>query len=529
MENDRGTVKNILPARISVHPDRFSSLAKRLTDMVVSLVGLFVLAPFFFFMGFLIKRDSRGPVFFRGPRVGRDGYIFHILKFRTMREDAASYAGPGITAKDDPRITPLGKWLRDTKVNELPQLWNVLIGEMSLVGPRPELPEIVDAWPKPARTEILSMRPGITSPASVAYHDEEIHLASNTVMDDYMAHIAPDKLRLDQLYVRHHTFLGDLDTLFWTFVILIPRMKERKIPEGWLFGGPISRLLRRYISWAVYDFLVAFLCIGLAGVTWRLYSPLDLGVWRALGFAGLLAFLFSFFNILLGLKSVSWSRPTANDVLRLILSCGLVTTTIVVLQIFLHLEYDLPISFMYIAGTLVLAGFVSIRYRLRLVTGMADRWINLRHSGYGAGERVLVVGAGEGSRFATWLLGQKDFRKLYSVIGIADDDPSKQGVHYDGLKVFGTIADIPELVKAHDIDVLFYTISKISKTDRHRILSICKKTGLRLVNLSDVTNTLHQSLTKDWSRPESIEFNSVGTSSIKSAPDIKIEDMDIKE
>ncbi|MBK9926028.1 MAG: hypothetical protein IPP66_12150 [Anaerolineales bacterium] len=157
---------------------------------------------------------------------------------------------------------------------------------------------------------------------------------------------------------------------------------------------------------------------------------------------------------------------------------------------------------MYVAGSLVLAGFVAVRYRLRLITGLADGWIKLRHSGYGAGERVLVVGAGEGSQFVAWLLRQKDFRKLYTVIGIADDDPSKQGMHFDGLKVLGTTMDIPKLVQLHDVDLIFYAISKISKADDQRIMSVCNKTGLRLIKLSDVMSTLHDSLTMSLSLPE---------------------------
>jgi FlaA1/EpsC-like NDP-sugar epimerase len=157
----------------------------------------------------------------------------------------------------------------------------------------------------------------------------------------------------------------------------------------------------------------------------------------------------------------------------------------------------LPLRFTYTAGAVALASFVAVRYRLRLITGLASRWISLRKSGYGAGERVLVVGAGDGSAFATWLLRRTDFSQLYTVIGIADDDPSKQGMHFDGLKVLGTVADIPELVKRHDIGVIFYAISKISPADSQRILTTCKRTGLHLVMLSDVFRALHTSLTKD--------------------------------
>jgi lipopolysaccharide/colanic/teichoic acid biosynthesis glycosyltransferase len=159
-----------------------------------------------------------------------------------------------VTCKDDSRITPFGCWLRETKLNELPQLWNVLIGEMSLVGPRPEDPEIAKGWPEDSRREILSVKPGITSPASILYHDEEALLSAADVIGDYCKNILPDKMRLDRLYVRNHSFSSDLDTIFWTAVILIPRMAKARIPEGYLFAGPISRLVHRYISgsWQIW-------------------------------------------------------------------------------------------------------------------------------------------------------------------------------------------------------------------------------------------------------------------------------------
>lgn len=498
MEDDSNTLKTIIniPSRIWFQPYWYSYAAKRLMDILTAALGLFLLSPFFVFLGVLIKRDSPGPVFYRGPRVGMGGRIFQILKFRTMREEPASYTGPSVTARDDPRITPLGKWLRDTKINELPQLWNVLVGEMSLVGPRPEDPGIAVTWPEAVRAEILSVRPGITSPASVAYHDEESRMKAANVMDDYMENILPDKLRLDQLYVRHHTFMSDLDALFWTFVVLIPRLGKQKIPEGWLFGGPISRFVRRYISWAVIDLVVAFLGIGFVGVIWRLRGPLDIGAWKSFNIAFLLALLFGLFNALLGLKVVAWSHAAAEDALRLIVSCGLVTLTIVAMQILFLPEPYLPIRFMIDTGIVVLIGFVAVRYRLRLVTGLSSRWITWRKSNYGAGERVLVVGAGEGGEFATWLLNRSDFRSLYTVVGMVDDSPSKQGMRFNGLKVLGSTFDIPELVKRHDIGVLFHAISKISPADSQRILATCRKTGVHVVMISDILRMLHTRLTR---------------------------------
>jgi lipopolysaccharide/colanic/teichoic acid biosynthesis glycosyltransferase len=129
---------------------------KRAMDVTVSLTVLILLSPLFALIAAAIRRDSPGPAFYRGERVGRCGKVFKILKFRTMYETPASYSGPKVTAQDDPRVTPLGRWLRSTKLNELPQFWNVLMGEMSLVGPRPEDPTLAQSWPAAVREEILS-------------------------------------------------------------------------------------------------------------------------------------------------------------------------------------------------------------------------------------------------------------------------------------------------------------------------------------------------------------------------------------
>ena len=210
-----------------VHRTRFPFLRdgiKRGFDILIALVGLGLLWPVFLVLGVAIKRDSQGPVFYRGKRSGKGGKVFNILKFRTMYEQPESYTGPGVTAEDDPRVTRLGGWLRASKMNELPQLWNVLKGEMSLVGPRPEDVEITEAWPEDIAREVLSVRPGITSPASVLYRDEEALLYSSRLMDAYLGGIAPSKLRLDQLYVRYRSPLLDLDILLWTFLVLLPRV-----------------------------------------------------------------------------------------------------------------------------------------------------------------------------------------------------------------------------------------------------------------------------------------------------------------
>lgn len=467
----------------------WTAFGKRIFDVVMSFLGLAILSPLFLIVGLMLKREGPGPVFYRGPRMGKGGKIFGILKFRTMYECPESYSGPRVTASGDSRITPLGKWLRDTKINELPQLWNVLIGEMSLVGPRPEDPEIASQWPEDARAEILSVAPGITSPASISYHDEEKHLSKDNLMGDYLEKIAPDKLRLDRLYVRHHTFFTDLDAIFWTLIVLVPRMALHPKSEGLLFGGPFTRWVRTYVSWTFIDFLISLIGMGVTGLIWRSIRPLDIGWDWALIITLGLAILFGFFNTVLGLKKVEWSRAAPEDIFGIFLSCGLVAFIGILLDFFLP-SVTVPDGFLVTASVVVSVGFVVARYRLRLLTGFATRWVNLRGRGYGIGERVLIIGAGAGGEFASWVLARPDFSRLFSVIGYVDDDPKKQGMRYDGHLVLGSTADIPALVDKEDIGIIFYAIGHISKQDRDRILQTCGKTKARLVVLSDILASL---------------------------------------
>ncbi len=463
---------------------------KRLFDILFSVFGLVILSPFFIIITILIKREDAGPVFFRGPRLGFRGKVFQILKFRTMINSPESYLGARITAQGDPRITPIGQWLRATKLNELPQLWNVLIGEMSLVGPRPEDPNVAEHWPEDARREILSMRPGITSPASVAYYDEERLLGAKDFMSEYFERILPDKLRLDRLYVRHHTFLTDLDAIFWTLLILVPRFRKNKLSEGWLFGGPFTRLVRTHVSWFVIDFFLALNCISVVGLLWRADRPINVGFGHSIVFGIFIAFLFGLLNTVLGVKTVSWSRAAPEDALSLFFSACMVIIINYCLYYFLPIT-TLPRDFVLIVSLLILLACIVVRYRLRVLNGLAGVWLNLRQRGYGAGERVIIVGAGEGGSFASWLLNGADFRKLYSVVGIVDDDPAKQGRRYDGFKVLGTTADIPTLVSRYDVGIIIYAISKISQADSDRIQNICKNTGRKIVNISSLITILH--------------------------------------
>jgi lipopolysaccharide/colanic/teichoic acid biosynthesis glycosyltransferase len=191
---------------------------KRAFDILVSLVGLIVLSPVLLLLAIAVRATSPGPVFYRAARIGRGGVPFRLLKFRSMVIDADKI-GPAVTGAADPRITPVGRLLRRTKLDELPQLWNVLVGEMSLVGPRPEAPKYVALY-TPEQRAVLNVRPGITSPASVRYRNEEALLTGADWERKYVEEIMPAKLAVDLQYAAHPSLGRDIVILLQTAIAL---------------------------------------------------------------------------------------------------------------------------------------------------------------------------------------------------------------------------------------------------------------------------------------------------------------------
>lgn len=209
-------------------------MPKRLFDVIFAALALVVLAPVLVVVAAWVRWDSPGTVFFRQTRVGRDGKLFRIYKFRTMHAHAEK-AGPAITIGADPRITRSGNWLRRTKVDELPQFINVLFGDMSVVGPRPEVPAYVSMYPEPVRHQVLSVRPGITDVASIEFRDESSMLGqSNDPEQAYVEQILPIKLRYATQYVQSHTLWGDLKIIARTVsaVWISPTSRHAAAKDG---------------------------------------------------------------------------------------------------------------------------------------------------------------------------------------------------------------------------------------------------------------------------------------------------------
>lgn len=490
-EGSRGTTKS----RVHIQ-DRLSAVSKRFFDILLSFLGLLVLSPVFLIIGLTIKRGSPGPVFFRGERMGRHGKTFKMLKFRTMFETPENHNGSPITASDDSRVTPFGRWLRETKLNELPQLWNVLKGEMSLVGPRPEDVDIALNWPADARAEILSVRPGITSPASVIYRDEEKLLKGAGFLDDYLKTILPDKLRLDQLYVRNQNLLTEMDVMAMTFVTLLPSLRRKSVDEHWLYGGPFFRVFRGVVSWFWIDMLVAIIAVGLSGLVWRISAVINLGIPTFMIVAIAVSAIFSLINLAIGLNRIEWPKASPVFVLDLAFSTVLTIVIIWLVNRFWLVEPWIPFSMLWLMGLTIFLGVVTVRYRERLLTGLANRWLLLRGPKASFAERILIVGAGNLAEMTVWLLTRSAFATLFGIVGLVDDDHQKRGRQIMGLKVIGATKDIPLIVEKYEIGLIFFAISNGSEAQRQNIIALCESTGAKTVIIPDLVKVLDRSIKK---------------------------------
>ncbi|MBX0313159.1 MAG: sugar transferase [Sulfurihydrogenibium sp.] len=193
----------------------YTKYGKRIFDVTASIIGLIVLLPLFIIIAILIKLNDKGPIFYKQKRIGQNFKPFELLKFRTMVVNADKI-GPAVTKDGDPRITKIGKFLRKTKLDELPQLWNVIRGDMSIVGPRPEVEKYIQYY-KDDYKEILKVKPGITDYATIKFRNEEEILSKyDDTESAYIKYVLPEKIKLYKTYIKEISFFTDLKIIFWT-------------------------------------------------------------------------------------------------------------------------------------------------------------------------------------------------------------------------------------------------------------------------------------------------------------------------
>ncbi len=448
---------------------------KRLFDVLLVLLFLPFILLLTAFAALLVRFDSPGPVFFKQRRAGKNGKIFEIYKFRTMVDNAESL-GPKVTAHNDPRVTQVGILLRSLKLDEIPQFLNVLKGDMSLVGPRPELPSIVEKFPKEFG-EILKVMPGIIGPSQIKNVDEValMKAAEKDPEGFYLENILPAKLLTDTAYVRNADPFKDVRLLFegaWT--VMWNSIKLRYILESkrrllFLFLDMILSLIS---FWAalylrfegkvpVYETHMFFYFIPLilaVRAPCFVYFSLYQTLWQYLGIQELFAIV---------------KASLAGSIL-----CTL---------LFFLLQMDFPPRSVLIIDALLLT---SILGGLRIFFKVSAEKLRKPYLGsLGVRKNVLIVGAEDTGEFLV-----REFIKNptlgYKPIGFIDDDPEKTGIRIHGVKVLGKIHQLTDVIRVKKADEVIIALPKATALEMREITRKCRDLNLECRVVPTVSSLL---------------------------------------
>ena len=428
--------------------------AKRIYDLFFAALGLILLAPLFLVIGLLIRLSDRGPVFFRQKRVGQHGRIFSILKFRTMTVDAER-VGLSVTSAGDPRITGLGKILRRTKLDELPQLWNVVRGEMSLVGPRPEVPHYMARY-SPAQRQILSLKPGITDLATLKFRNEEELLQSAPDVEEfYLQYCVPRKIELNLHYAGEANLWKDTQLIMQTLFLA----GEANIIVRYLVVVVTYCLALLFSFWLAYELRFDFSVPALERDLWRRQVPWFVPVQLI-------------FLLRIGASSGLLTYFNLRDFRRMVFSLASATA------VFWALWYVTGGLGMPARGV-ILADFIlsccslaGIRFLFRL---LRETYISGVSSKPGDSRRIGIIGAGYAG---TALARELSIKRGIGPVAFFDDDRQKWGSHIHDIPIVGS----PEILSAngngHRVDEVIIAMPSAGGTRLQQIVQILHRAAL---------------------------------------------------
>jgi lipopolysaccharide/colanic/teichoic acid biosynthesis glycosyltransferase len=454
--------------------DPYRCWGKRTFDLLAAMVGLLVLSPILFFCALLVRLTSRGRVFFRQVRLGQHGRPFKVFKFRTMRV-GADRTGPSVVVPGDQRLTLIGDSLRRTKLDELPQLLNVLRGDMSLVGPRPRVPEEVNLG-DPEEQTLLSVRPGLTSYASVYHRMEADYCArQDNPQAVHRELILPQKSYLDLEYVSNLSLGLDLKLILLTILLVFIPGKAR--PEAVRFFqlriSPYSRAAQMGVELGVFVAAV-WLAYWLRfeeqmSEFYRFQMTASLVLVPAARWATNLAF---------GIYNMIWRYVTLMDAALLALSLGAVSAILVFLRIFLPPEvsaahvFQMPLGIIAMEYFLALGGSLGLRALRRALYVLDHRYQPLPETGR---RRIVILGAGlSGVGIA---LDMARYPHL-QVVGFVDDDATKQGCLIAGFRVMGSSQEIRELIRENGVTDLIVCARSVAPERLGEVREACEALGV---------------------------------------------------
>lgn len=480
-------------------------MIKRMIDLVCAALGLLITLPLLLCVAVLIKLDSRGPILFRQVRIGRGGKPFLIYKFRTMVEDAPRRGG-AITVGDDPRITRVGRLLRRFKLDELPQLGNILKGDMSLVGPRPEVPRYVELYKKDFAS-ILTVRPGLSDLASLKYFDEAAMLEkSESPEETYKKTILPNKIRLAKHYVENQSLLLDLAIVAQTLLSLfrVP-LVVCEVPEflpqiGKSQPGRLMRVGTRLLNWRRP--LIVLLDIGLIMLSnylafWLRFDgdihQAEMGFFYTLLPALVLIRGAAFW--LLRLNEGLWRYTSLWDLQNILV--GVVSSTVAFYG-WIHWAlgvHDYPRSVLIIDSVLLVGLVAGVRLPFRVFREAVI---------YRSKRRVLIIGSGDaGERIVREMRTQPASR--YQPIGFLDDQdiPSRHRIH--GVKCLGTRKDLGRILTTAQVEEVILALPSDKPAVLREIIAALGSAKVTIKTLPSVNDLLAEKSVMSQMRNLSLE------------------------
>jgi FlaA1/EpsC-like NDP-sugar epimerase/lipopolysaccharide/colanic/teichoic acid biosynthesis glycosyltransferase len=477
---------------------------KRAVDLLLGIVAVVGLLPVALLISAAVLADSSGHVLYAARRVGRGGRTFTMWKFRSMAR-GADRQGPTVTGSHDYRITRVGGFLRRTKLDEIPQLINVLVGDMSLVGPRPEAPSLVERWDDEER-QVLTMRPGITGPTQLAYIGEEVLLVGNPD-EVYERELMHAKLAVDLEYVRNYRLQRDLAILWKTlWAVLLPQERQRNRPrrrytlkERLASVRPGALLLD-----ALLAALAAALAVGLRIDRNNIFAAIG-AYWV---FVPLAAFVRPVTLALSGAYLRVWRYPTIADVGLIVGSLG-AGTVIMTLAIFFVMQ---PSGFPGSVGfprTALAIEFVLSFLALggvRLASRVRQEDVGIATDGYAAGppRPVLIFGAGDaGAQLVREMQRNRALR--LDPVAFLDEDRGKAGRRIYGVEVLGGSDLLMTVATEREVSEVIIAIPGVGGEELRRIVTICESAGIPARTLPATTELLNESVTVNKIRPVRVE------------------------
>jgi lipopolysaccharide/colanic/teichoic acid biosynthesis glycosyltransferase len=448
-------------------------MVTRIIDIIIALIGLTLLLLGLPVIAFFIKVDSRGPVFYKCDRVGLNGKVFKMYKFRTMYENPANL-GPSLSPLGDPRVTPVGKVLRRLKLNEIPQFFNVLKGDMSLIGPRPESLDLAQAYPEFAQ-KIFTVKPGLMGPNQIlGRNEEEIYPPGVDPVKFYLEQCLPRKVAVDLDYIDNKSVLRDLKYLLLGVKVTVTEAISRRhladnLSQLFMLGCDaclcvLSFSLALYIRFGNADHPLAYIGPFVKILPLTVLARMPIFIY--LGFYHTLIRHLSFYDIKRVIKGVALS------------SLFLVVVTF--LAGFMK-GYSRAV---FIIDWLCLTSLL-IGYRTLLMT-VHHYYVGQTNSP-GKRKNVVILGAGDAGELCLRYL-QKEQEPAYNIVGFIDDNPQKRGKRIGGVRILGDRHHLGLVAKIYNVREVFIAIPSATESEIKKILDLCVNLGLAsTIFLSKIT------------------------------------------